>query len=464
MATTDNSFGELGLSITGIGSQYPQYGLKPEEVQKLADRYYPDSAAMKKVLSINRFTGIESRSSVGTAAHPIVNQPDAPSIRELHEMFMSDGVPMAIEASRKAIAEARLDLSEITHIIATTCTDSANPGFDHFVAKGLGIRHQVEKVLLHGVGCSGGLAALRIAGGLALGHTMRRKPARILCVALEVSTLMVRSELNSIHELQETRIGVCLFSDCGSAVVLSNGIGEQMADPLFNLLGWEHKIIADTEDDLGFDVDPAGWKVVLSPRVPQIAADSLAPTFAELMADVPNMPKEYQIPADFDWAMHPGGATILTGAEKAISITPEHMRASYDTYMNHGNSSSATIFSVLDRLRSKEMDALAPGGRVRDYVVGCAFGPGISVEMCMMKRNMSSQRLGGIQTPPETDSEGSRSEGEEDTDWASVDPKESAPDTPEPETVASRDQVSALAPSPADDGFITQALASVELD
>ncbi|KAK8111401.1 thiolase-like protein [Apiospora kogelbergensis] len=464
MAIPDNSFGELGLAITGIGSKYPPYGLKPEEVQKLADGYYPDSAAMKKVLSINRFTGIESRSSIGTSDHPIVNKPEAPSIRELHETFMSDGVPLAIEASRKAIAEARIDLSEITHIVATTCTDSANPGFDHFVAKGLGIRHQIEKVLLHGVGCSGGLAALRIAGGLALGHTMRRKPARILCVALEVSTTMVRSELNSINELQETRIGVCLFSDCGSAVVLSNGIGEQKAEPVFNLLGWEHKIIADTEGDLGFDVDPVGWKVVLSPRVPQIAAESLAPTFAELMADVPNMPKEYQIPADFDWAMHPGGATILTGAEKAVSLTPEHMRASYDTYMNHGNSSSATIFSVLDRLRSKEMDALAPGGRVRDYVVGCAFGPGISVEMCMMKRNMGASRgLGGMQTPPETESEGSRSEGEEDTDWASVDPKESAPDTPEPETVGARNGA-VLSPPATDDGFITEALAGVELD
>ena len=58
--------------------------------------------------------------------------------------------------------------------------------------------------------------------------------------------------------------------------------------------------------------------------------------------------------------MHPGGATILTGAERALALTPQHMRASYDTYVKHGNSSSATILSVLDRLRGKEMDALAP--------------------------------------------------------------------------------------------------------
>jgi type III polyketide synthase len=142
-------------------------------------------------------------------------------------------------------------------MVSTTCTNSANPGYDHFVAKGLGLTNQVEKVLLHGVGCSGGLAALRTAANLCLGHAMRGRPARILVVALEVSTSMVRSELDSINELQETRIGLVLFSDCASAVVLSNGIGEQR-EPVYQLLGWNHRIIPDTEEDLGFDVDPAG--------------------------------------------------------------------------------------------------------------------------------------------------------------------------------------------------------------
>ncbi|KAI0004368.1 thiolase-like protein [Xylariaceae sp. FL0662B] len=451
-----NAFGELGLSIVGLGAQYPPNALRPDEVTKLATKYYPDSPSMTKVLSINRYTGIDTRSSIGTSDHPLVNQPHAPSIAELHKTFMSDGVPLAVEASRKALAEARVDLSQITHIVSTTCTDSANPGFDHYVAKGLGISNQVEKVLLHGVGCAGGLAVLRTAANLALGHAMRRKPARILCVALEVSTTMVRSELNSINELQETRIGACLFSDCASALVLSNGIGDPTAEPIYELLGWEHRIIPDTDGDLGFDVDPVGWKVVLSARVPKLAAEALAPSFDELVNGVPDLPAEYREAVDFDWAMHPGGLTILTGAERAMGISAEHMRASYDRYMNHGNSSSATIFSVMDRLRSKDMDALAPGGRVRDYVVGCAFGPGIAVEMCMLKRNMGAR---GIQTPPETDSEASRSEAGEDADWASVESKDSTPGTPGSMNV--RCERSALL---SDDSFINEALARVELD
>lgn len=63
----------------------------------------------------------------------------------------------------------------------------------------------------------------------------------------------------------------------------------------------------------------------------------------------------------------------------------------------------------------EDMDELAPGGKVKDHVVGCAFGPGIAIEMCMLKRNLGHVRrtlvTSGEITPPETDSEGSRSDG-----------------------------------------------------
>jgi fungal type III polyketide synthase len=400
-----SAFGGLDLSIIGLGTQYPPYDLQPSALNTIADKFYPESEAMGKVLKVNTFTGIETRSSVGTPDHPLVNQPKAPSIEDVHKIFISDGVPLAVKAARKAIDEARIDLKSITHIVSTTCTDSANPGFDHYVAKGLGITHKVEKVLLHGVGCSGGLAAMRTGANLALGHKARGIPARVLCVALEVSTTLVRSELDSINELQETRIGACLFSDCASAVVLSNGLGDPV-DPVYDLLGWDHRIIPDTEEDLGFDVHPLGWKVILTPKVPKVASEIVRPAFDDLLAQLPNLPAGCREPADFDWAMHPGGSSILAGVERAMGYSDMHQRASYMTYMQHGNSSSATIFSVMDRLRTKEMDAMAPGGRVREHVVGCAFGPGIAVEICMLKRNLQhGTKLIALQTPPETDSE-----------------------------------------------------------
>ena len=216
------------------------------------------------MLTINRYTGIETRAAIGEVDHPLVNQKDPPNISVLNDFFMKEGVRLSVNACRKAIEEWGGDLSDITHVVSTTCTNSANPGFDHFVVRELGVNPSVEKILLHGVGCSGGLAAIRAAGNLALGSSYRNKPARILVLACEISSLLVRSELDSIHKDQTTRIGVCLFSDCASACVLSNGIGPEPFGnkPVYDLLGWEHKIIDDTEHDLGFDVDPLGGPTI----------------------------------------------------------------------------------------------------------------------------------------------------------------------------------------------------------
>ena len=166
---------------------------------------------------------------------------------------------LSVNACKKAIKEWGGSIDDITHIVSTTCTNSANPGFDHFVVKKLGIKNSVEKVLLHGIGCSGGLAAIRTASNLALGSSFRNKPARVLVIACEISSLLIRSELDSIDQHQAVRIGVCLFSDCASSIVLSNGVGD--SDPsksIYDLLGWRHEILEDTDQDLGFDVDPLG--------------------------------------------------------------------------------------------------------------------------------------------------------------------------------------------------------------
>lgn len=198
----------------------------------------------------------------------MANMDRAPTISELCQIFLKDGVALAVTAARKALHEAQLSPLDITHVVSTTCTNSANPGFDHFVCKELGITQPVEKVLLHGIGCSGGLASLRTAANLALGSSFMNRKARVLVVALEISSLLVRSELDSIHKLQQIRIGVTLFSDCASALILSNGIGGEDKEPIYELLGWDHRTIPDTEDDLRFDIDPLGLFPISAPSWP----------------------------------------------------------------------------------------------------------------------------------------------------------------------------------------------------
>lgn len=124
-----------------------------------------------------------------------------------------------------------------------------------------------------------------------------------------------------------------------------------------------------------------GWKVVLTQNVPELASGAVPAMFEDLVASIPELTDLNKFKAaDYDWALHPGGSVIITGIEKAMHLTPNHLRASYETYISHGNSSSATIFSVMNNLIA---------GDTTDHIVGCAFGPGIAVEMMMFKRSQT---------------------------------------------------------------------------
>lgn len=147
-----------------------------------------------------------------------------------------------------------------------------------------------------------------------------------------------------------------------------------------------------------------GWKVILTTRVPTLASASVPPVFTDLVTSIPELTDVDKVNAtDFDWALHPGGATVITGVENAMGLTPEHLRASYDIYMNHGNSSSATVFAVMDRLLKM--------GEGREYIASCAFGPGIAIEMMMLKRLQTSRP--GTESP---DTAGSGTESPETVD------------------------------------------------
>ena len=114
--------------------------------------------------------------------------------------------------------------------------------------------------------------------------------------------------------------------------------------------------------------------------MPKLASASVPHAFQDLIGSLPSIHKDRILPiaTDFDWALHPGGSTVITGIQQAMNLTPAHLQASYEIYVEYGNSSSATIMSVMNRLRNS--------GEGRENVVALAFGPGISLEMMVLKR------------------------------------------------------------------------------
>jgi type III polyketide synthase len=118
----------------------------------------------------------------------------------------------------------------------------------------------VDRMLLHGVGCAGGLAIMRAAAQIAAGATAFGRPARILAFACELCTPNGRCELTEAEKTTAENVGIAgaLFSDASAAFILCNDLGLGTAKPLFELLEWGTTTIPETAGKMSFFVKPDG--------------------------------------------------------------------------------------------------------------------------------------------------------------------------------------------------------------
>jgi type III polyketide synthase len=185
-------------------------------------------------------------------AHP-------PSVDELSQMFRRDGVDLAVSASTEAMKEANVSAADITHVVAVTCTDQGNPGYDLLVCQKLRLPQSVQRTLLHGVGCAGGLSALRSAADTAAAESRKHRPACILVIACELCSLFLRAELQAASRDNALHIAPALFSDAAAALVVCNELairGDQT--PIYELQEWGSMSVPNTTDLMSYAIKSDG--------------------------------------------------------------------------------------------------------------------------------------------------------------------------------------------------------------
>ncbi|KAH3912494.1 hypothetical protein HBI56_205790 [Parastagonospora nodorum] len=377
-----------GLYITGLAHAYPEHSFGPDEFQDYVARLYPEyrtSPGLQKLMKLNRVTQIKSRQANLDISSDTKGDATPPSIDQLSQIFQRDGVQLAASACSKAMTEANLHPGEVTHVVAVTCTDQSNPGYDLLVCKTLKLHPGVQRTLLHGVGCAGGLSALRAAANIAAAESQRGRPARVLVMACELCSLFLKAELHAASCDEKLHIAPALFSDAAAALVVCNQ-SALMRDqkPIYELQECGSMLVPNTTQYMSYDITAKGMIASITKEVPKTAVSAIQPMFDQLRKQIcathnkQDPPRTPTAPSDFDWAVHPGGAAILQGAQQAMGLAEDHIRASLEIYRSYGNSSSPTVLIVLDQLRRM--------GQGRDNVIATSFGPGMMIEMCMLKR------------------------------------------------------------------------------
>ncbi|KNG87118.1 hypothetical protein ANOM_004811, partial [Aspergillus nomiae NRRL 13137] len=355
---------------------------------------------LPKTMNLIEGSGVRHLCSVLPVDDPIWFQQTLPTITDTDALFKEHAISLVSRAAKSAIAEWGGSMQDITHIVAVTCTNTANPGFDITICSTLGLRPTVHRTLLHGLGCAGGVSALRIAHDLLAGAALQGLPARALVVSCDLPTLFARAELHRINVDQEVGFGLGRFSDGASALVLTNWIRTQVLEraPIWNLLGFRSVIINESEGYSELNVGPLGFKPNISTFIPRLVSTELFSNFTALVNSVPSLHTDpaRELPNSYNWASDFPGRASLKYAQGALDLRKSNLFHSHAVYRSRGSTISSSVLNILDFMRHQG-NGTEHSANGRDRVIALAIGPGVILEMAVLhKASTKSMRYAAL--------------------------------------------------------------------
>lgn len=281
------------------------------------------------------------------------------------ERFVTDAVPLGKEATSAALSQAGLAATDVGLFTVASCTGYATPGLDIMLARDLAMAADVQRLGIGHMGCYAAVPGVGAAGDFVVA---RGRPAVLLCcelTSLHVQPAGAGGPLTRANLDQLTAHS--LFADAAAAVVLRpDSAGLQVVDVA---------AMTDpaTADLMTWDVTDTGFRMGLSPRVPDVLARHVVPMVGELLA-------RHGIGIDDVgyWAVHPGGPRILDVVADRLGLADGALDCAAGVLRDYGNCSSATVLMVLETLMQQGIE---PGA----WIVMLAFGPGLTLYAALLR-------------------------------------------------------------------------------
>ncbi|MFF3666493.1 type III polyketide synthase [Microtetraspora malaysiensis] len=319
----------------------------PEDVRPLLDRLHTSTRVRERhlVLPIEKYAKLDG---FGAA----------------NEVYVDAAVDLGAEAVAAALEAAGLEGSDVDLIIVASTTGVAAPSLDARMAGRLGLRPDVKRLPVFGLGCVAG------AAGIARLHDyLRGAPGEVaVLLAVELCSLTLQREDSSIANL----IASGLFGDGAAAVV---ACGDERAGSGPAVVATRSRLYPESEGVMGWDVRDSGFQVVLDVRIPELVREHLADDMREFLADQGLTTKDVTA-----WVCHPGGPKVLQAVAAALDLPEGALDVTWRSLAQAGNLSSASVLFVLrDTMASPQPPPPGTPG------VLLAMGPGFCSELVLLR-------------------------------------------------------------------------------
>ena len=348
------------MRIAAVGAAFPPHFYGQEELLAAFREHWGT-----RYFNLARLEQLHRNVRVGGRhlALPMAEYPKLSGFGAANDAWIRVATEVGAAAVEDALARAGLGVADVDALFFVTVTGIATPSIDARLVNRLGLRSDLKRVPIFGLGCVAGAAGVARAADY-----VRAFPDEVaVLLSVELCSLTIQREDLSIPNL----IASGLFGD-GAAAAVVTGAARGGSGP--EVVATRSVFYPDSERVMGWDVSEAGFKIVLSSEVPAVVerflrrdVDAFLAGHGLTRADIAS------------WVCHPGGPKVLEAMESALELPRAALETTWRSLAEIGNLSSTSVLLVLrDTLEGER----PPAG---SWGLLLALGPGFCSELVLLR-------------------------------------------------------------------------------